>query len=260
MARGGLAGTGGEARAGRTLRLAMHALRILGSLMLLSAVLLAGCATRSTQTAVRPASAALDEAKAERLVGDWQRALCRYVAEQGRGDVAALAELPTLRSASVLRPARIEFAVRNAQAKPPDTAGWDVQGVLVGTLKRGPFLRHVFALGIVAYNDQLPVRVEDVRLVSLVPLDGALLWEVSAAQPQAVARYREAYRGAGPSRFPELDDAFAMRASGDRISVRELRSGADWSLDLWPDLRDTRGALLSSVRVNGGDGCAPQVD
>jgi len=242
----------------------MRALRMLGSLAVLSAVLLAGCATRSTQTAVRPASAALDEVKVERLVGDWQRALCRYVAAQGGGDVAVLGELPTLRSASVLRPARIEFAVRNAQAKPPATEGWDVQGVLVGTLKRGAFVRHVFALGIIAYNDQLPVRVEDIRLVSLVPLDGALLWEVSGAQPQAVARYRAAYRGAGPSRFPEHDDAFAMSASGERIAVRELRSGADWSLDMWPDLRDTRGALLSSVRTmpgdSAGDDCTPRAE
>ncbi len=238
----------------------MHALRILRPLAALTLVLLAGCATRSTQTAVVPAPGALDEVMTERLVADWQRQLCRYIAVQGGGDVAALAELPTLRPASVLRPARIQFAVLNAEAKPPDAEGWDVQGVLVGTNKRGPLVRHVFALGIVAYNDSLPVSVEDIRLVSLAPLDGALLWEVSAAQPEAVARYREAYRGAGPSRFPEYDDAFAMTASGSRILVRELRSGADWTLALRPDPRDLRGAVLSSVRAADGKGCAPQVD
>jgi hypothetical protein len=238
----------------------MRALRILRTLAALTLVLLAACATRSTQTAVVPASAALDEVTTARLVADWQRQLCRYIEEQGGGDVAALAELPTLRSANVLRPARIRFAVLNAGAKPPGTEGWDVQGVLVGTQKRGAFTRHVFVLGIVAYDDDLPVKVEDIRLVSLAPLDGALLWETSAPQPDAVARYREAYRGAGPSRFPEHDDAFAMTSSGSRIAVHELRSGADWSLALRPDLRDTRGAVLSSVRVNGGDGCAPQVD
>jgi hypothetical protein len=238
----------------------MEPLRILRPLAVLTLVLLAGCATRSTQTAVVPASAALDDVMAERLVADWQRQLCRYIAVQGGGDVAALAELPTLRSANVLRPARIRFAVLNAEAKPPEREGWDVQGVLVGTQKRGAFRRHVFILGIVAYNDDLPVRVEDIRLVSLAPLDGALLWETSAPQPEAVARYREAYRGAGPSRFPEHDDAFAMTSTGNRISVRELRSGADWSLALRPDLRDTRGAALSAVRANGGDGCAPHAD
>jgi hypothetical protein len=238
----------------------MRVLRILGPLAALMLALLAGCATRSTQTAVVPASVALDEVMAERLVADWQRQLCRYIAVQGGGDVAALAELPTLRSANALRPARIRFAVLNAEAKAPDREGWDVQGVLIGTQKRGPVRRHVFVLGIVAYNDNLPVKVEDIRLVSLAPLDGALLWETSAPQPEAVARYREAYRGAGPSRFPEHDDAFAMTSAGSRISVRELRSGADWSLELRSNLRDTRGAVLSSVRGNGGDGCAPQVD
>lgn len=237
---------------------------ILRMLAVLVLVLLAGCATRSTRTEVTQAPVALDEATAASLVADWQRQLCRYIAERGGGDVAALAELPTLRSPSVLRPARIQFAVLNAEAKPPDEEGWDVQGVLVGTQKRGAFVRHVFALGIVAYNDNLPVSVEDIRLVSLAPLDGALLWEVSAAQPEAVARYRAVYRGEGPSRFPEHDDAFAMTASGSRISVRELRSGADWSLELWPDLRDTRGAVLSAVRTMPGaapgEDCAPQVD
>ncbi|MCG6951203.1 MAG: hypothetical protein LJE90_02420 [Betaproteobacteria bacterium] len=237
---------------------------ILQLLAVLAFVLLAGCATRSTQTEVTRAPVTLDEATTARLVADWQQQLCRYIAVQGGGDVAALAELPTLRSARVLRPARIQFAVLNAEAKPPDEEGWDVRGVLVGTNKRGPLVRHVFALGIVAYNDSLPVSVEDIRLVSLVPLDGALLWETSAPQPDAVARYREAYRGAGPSRFPEFDDAFAMSASGSRISVRELRSGADWWLDLWPDLRDTRGAPLSSVRTmpggSAGNDCAPRAD
>jgi len=238
----------------------MHALRILRPLAALTLVLLAGCATRSTQTAVVPAPGALDEVMTERLVADWQRQLCRYIAVQGGGDVAALAELPTLRPASVLRPARIQFAVLNAEAKPPDAEGWDVQGVLIGTQKRGAFRRHVFVLGIVAYNDNLPVKVEDIRLVSLAPLDGALLWETSAPQPDMVARYREAYRGAGPSRFPEHDDAFAMTSARGRISVRELRSGADWSLELRRDLRDTRGAVLSSVRAADGSGCAPYVD
>jgi len=242
----------------------MRARGILRLLALLMLVLLAGCATRSTQTAVTQPPAALDKATTARLVADWQRQLCRYIAERGGGEVAALAELPTLRSPSVLRPARIQFAVLNAEAKPPDEEGWDVQGVLVGTQKRGAFVRHVFALGIIAYNDNLPVSVEDIRLVSLAPLDGALLWEVSAAQPEAVARYRAVYRGEGPSRFPEHDDAFAMTASGSEISVRELRSGADWSLELWPDLRDTRGAVLSSVRTmpgaTAGDDCAPRED
>jgi len=233
---------------------------ILQLLAVLALVLLAGCATRSTQTEVTRAPVALDEATAARLVADWQQQLCRYIAVQGGGDVAALAELPMLRSARVLRPARIQFAVLNAEAKPPDEEGWDVRGVLVGTNKRGPLVRHVFALGIVAYNDGLPVSVEDIRLVSLAPLDGALLWEVSGAQPEAVARYRDAYRGEGPSRFPEHDDAFAMTASGRRIGVQELRSGADWSLALRPDPRDTRGAVLSSVRATDGSGCGPYVD
>lgn len=237
---------------------------VLLRLAMLALVLLAGCATRSSQTAVVPASAEPDKATTGRLMADWQRALCRYIAGPGGGDVASLAELRTLRSPDGLRPARLQFAVLNVEANPPYADGWDVQGVLVGTQKRGAFVRHVFALGIIAYNNSLPVKLEDIRLVSVVPLDGALLWEVSRAQPQAVARYRAAYRGAGPSRFPAYDDTFAMSASGDRISVRELRSGADWSLDLWPDLRDTRGALLSSVHAMPtnavGDDCMPRAD
>lgn len=242
----------------------MRARRFLRRFTLLALVLLAGCATRSTRTEVVPAGAAPDAATSARLVADWQRQLCRYIAEQGDGDVAVLAELRTLRSPERLRPARITFGVLNAEAKPPDDEGWDVEGVLVGSHRQGAFLRHVFVLGIVAYNDTLPVKVEDIRVVSLVPLDGALLWETSAARPEAVARYRAAYRSEGASRFPEHDDAFALSASGTQLSVRELRSGADWALSLWPDLRDTRGAMLSTVRTmpgeTPGNDCAPRAD
>jgi hypothetical protein len=230
----------------------MRCHRVLCRVVLLLLVMLAGCATRSSQVEMAPTPGTLDEATVAGLIADWQGQLCRYIARQGRGDDAVLTELRTLRSTNVLRPARIAFGVLGAGAAPPDRTGWDVEGVLVGTHKQGPFVRHVFVVGIVAYDGALPTKIQDIRLVALSPLAETLVWETSAANPAAVARYRETFSGPAASRFPADDDAFRMKASRARVSVEELRSGADWTLALRADLHDIRGAVVSKVRAPQG--------
>jgi hypothetical protein len=215
---------------------------------LLLVALLAGCAARSSQIEMAPVPRSLDEGTAMRLIADWQAQLCRYIAQQGQGDDAVLTELRTLRSPTVLRPARIQFGVLGAGAAPPEQTGWDVEGVLVGTRKDGVFVRHVFAVGIVGYDGALPTTIQDIRLVALAPLAETLVWETSAADPEAVARYRETFSGPAASRFPAADDAFRMTSSQARVSVQERRSGAAWTLAVRPDLHDIRGAVVSFVR------------
>jgi hypothetical protein len=221
---------------------------VLRTLSWLLLAALAGCATRSSQIEMAPTPRTLDEATVAGLIATWQTQLCRYIAQQGQGDDAVLTELRTLRSPSVLRPARIQFGVLGAGTAPPDRTGWDVEGVLVGTHKHGVFIRHVFVVGIVGYDGALPTTIQDIRLVALSPLAETLVWETSAADPAAVARYRETFSGRAASRFPADDDAFRMKASPVRVSVKELRSGADWTLAVRADLRDIRGTVVSKVR------------
>ncbi|MDX1376589.1 MAG: hypothetical protein R3357_13560 [Burkholderiales bacterium] len=202
--------------------------------------------------------AALDEFTAQQLHTIWQTQLCRYVAEAGGDDTAVLAELKRLRAPDVLRPARLRFGVLDVEA---GGQRWDVQGVLAGTQRDGPFLRYVFVVGVVGHDAYLSSAVRDLRVVSLAPVAGTLVWETSAADAESVQRYRAVF-DAGAGRFPARDDDFALQASSTRVAVREMRSGTDWSLALRADLRDLRGARVSyarhAPRDAGDDACTPR--
>lgn len=238
----------------------MRGRRVCMPLMLALLVLLAGCAPRSSQTAGTPAERvrALDETTAQRLLAVWQSRLCRTIADAGGGDDAVLSELRALQAKNVLRPARIRFGVLDVEA---GAGRWDVQGVLVGRRKNGPFLRLVFVVGIVGHRAYLASDVRDLRVVVLSPVAGALVWETSAADAAALARYRETYGAAAASGFPAHDDDFRLQGAQTRVAVRETRSGADWVLDLRADLRDIRGMMVSDARRAArteGEACLPR--
>ncbi len=225
---------------------------------LLLVALLAGCATRSSQTVVVPrgSTGALNEATTQQLLAVWQARLCQYIATAGNGDAAVLSELRRLRSPNVPRPARIRFGVLDVET---GAGRWDVQGVLLGRHRDGPFLRHVFMVGVVGHREYLSTEVRDLRLVAMAPVDTALVWEVSARDTEAVRRYRETYGVDAVSGFPAHEDDFRLQASGTHLSVRESRSGADWTLALRPDLRDLKRAVVSVARPapRDADGCLP---
>lgn len=204
--------------------------QLLRQLALLLIIVLSGCATRSSQTEMAPSPDSLAERDVARLIAIWQEELCRYIAQEGSGEVEVLSELRGLHSRNVLRPARITFGVLDAAAEPPEQPGWDVQGVLVGLQKNRVVARYVFVVGIVGRGAYLPTKIQDIRVVGMSPQSGTLVWETSAADPAAVQRYRETYSGPGASRFPADDDNFRMNPSHDLVLVREMRSGAEWSL------------------------------
>jgi len=241
----------------------MRATRTLQALALLLLVLFAGCAARTSQNVVAPSgpSGVLGKASSDHVVSVWQSQLCRYIADQGSGDDAVLAGLRRLRASGVLRPARIRFGVLEVE----DGAGrFDVQGVLVGRHRNGVFVRYVFVVGVVGHREYLSSEVSDLRVVVLSPVAGTLVWEAAAQDRDALNRYRAVFALAAASTFPADDDDFTMAPSYDRISVREMRSGAEWALVLRPDLRDTRGMLVSFVapapREGTIDGCVPRVN
>lgn len=225
-------------------------------LLLMLLVGLAGCAPRSSQIVAAPAPGRLDEYTARKLVTVWQTQLCRYIAKQGGGDAAVLAELKSLRSRDVLRPARIRFGVLDVET---GAGRWDIQGVLVGRQKRGVFVRYVFVVGIVGHSEYLASEVRDLRLVALASVDGTLAWEASARDADTVQRYGGTYAVGAVTRFPAHDDDFRMQASAGHVVVQEVRSGAQWSLALRADLRELRGMTVSDARgaVRDPERCEP---
>ena len=228
-------------------------------LPLLLLVALSACATRSSQTEVAASPDFLAEGTVTRLISVWEERLCRYIEREGDGDPAVLSELRALRSPDVLRPARITFGVLDVEVDPSQGDSWDVQGVLVGRQASGADTRYVFLVGIVARSGYLPLKVQDIRLVGLLPQADKLSWEMGAAAPIAVQRYRDAFRGPAATRFPGDDDSFRMNVSADRISVEEIRSGADWSLKVSTGKRDSDHSLVIPVlrapRATEADRC-----
>jgi len=210
--------------------------------------ILAGCATRAPHIAVMGPDGHLADGTSRRLIGVWQQQLARYVVDEGSGDPAIVSQMQALHSRDILRPARITFGVLDVEATTPAKDGWDVQGVLIGKQMRGEGNWYVFLVGIVARTGYRPSSIEDIRLVGFWARPGKLAWEMSPANPLALQRYRDTYRESVPVRFPENTDQFTMSATDDRVSVRELRSGADWSLRLDAGKSDTGGQTAIRVR------------
>jgi hypothetical protein len=212
--------------------------------ILLLVVVLAACSARAVHKSDPEPHVALPEPKARQLIVLWQDQVRQYVDRQGNGDPAVLAQTRALHSRDILRPGRITFGALDNDSAPPGRNGWDVQGVLVGKLGSGGYTWYVFAVGIIRRNDYRPMEVQDIRIVTMRAVAHKLAWEVSAAKPQSVQRYRDAFAGSDPIQFPADTDRFDMSASEDLVHVLEKQSGADWSLNLNPgsDVPDTPAA------------------
>ena len=224
-------------------------------LLLLLFVALSGCATRWRRTDVA-ATAVLSERQVGELVAAWQGAVCRYVDREGDGDPAVLVATRVLRSPDVLRPARVIFGVLGVGGNPARSDGWDAQGLLVGRQASGGVDRYVFVVGIVARAGDLPVGIQDIRLVGLSAQSGTLKWETGPAEATAVQRYRDAFLGGGTIRFPGDTDSFRMIVGADRLSVREVSSGAEWWLQL-PAERPSRRDRQVFAGPGPDDRCKP---
>ncbi len=197
-------------------------------------IVLAACSARAVHKSVPEPHAELAEPKVKQLVVLWQEQVRHYIDRQGNGDPAVLAQTRALHSRDILRPGRITFGALDNESDLPGRNGWDVQGVLVGKLGSGGHTWYVFVVGIIRRNDYRPMEVQDIRVVTLRAVARKLDWETSAANPQSVQRYRDAFAASDPVQFPADTDRFDMSGSEDLVRVLETQSGADWSLHLTP--------------------------
>jgi hypothetical protein len=227
------------------------------ALLLSLAAALTGCAGRPQPPSPTEPVARLPESTAARLVARWQEELCRYVVQQGGGDPAVVSEAKALRSSDVLRPARITFGVLDVEAEMPGRNGWDVQGVLVGKQTGSPGERYVFLVGIVGRYNYVPTGLQEIRLVGLSTQGGRLNWETGEPGAAAVDRYRATFR-AFAGQFPADTDRFTMALAGDRITVREQRSGAEWFLQVRAPERSQAYVIPILRRSDDLDRCASQ--
>ncbi len=141
-----------------------------------------------------------------------------------------LAQLPTLRSPAVMRPAQIIFCAIDIDASTSERDGYDICGLMLGNVERAGEPRYLFAVGVVARSDYRPAAIADVRLVAISPRQGTLSWQVGGADPQALDRYRRRFSPTAVPRFPALEDRFSIAPCGAGVCATELVSGARWAL------------------------------
>ncbi len=200
--------------------------------MVLLASALAACTTRSPHRDTADLQSNLTVSTSNRLISVWQQHLGRFITRNGHADPAALSELQSARSRDVLRPARITFGVLDVEASVPGKDGWDLVGVLTGKQMVADRSWYVFVVGVVERAGYRPRTLADIRAVGLSAQDGKLVWRISPLEPQAVQHYRETFAAAVPVQFPADTDMFATKGFEEQVLIHELRSGAEWSVQL----------------------------
>lgn len=191
---------------------------------------LAACAARGPHLPVAPPDHALDDRTTHRLVSAWQDQVAHYIETEGQGDPAVLSQMGVARSQNVARPGRILFGALDVEANVPGRDGYDVRGLLTGKQTIGPRNWYFFVVGVVQRKSYRPTYIADIRVVGLSAEAGKLSWTVSATNPQSLDAYRNTFGEDMPIQFPSDTDAFSVEVGDKRIVIRELRSGAQWSL------------------------------
>lgn len=201
------------------------------------AFLLHGCASRGPRSPVASVSTemSVEEQKVREFTTIWQDDLVEYLNREELDWPTRLSQLRDIRSRRGLRPGRICFASLAAGGDTDRADAFDVVGLLLGRQSVEGHQWYLFIVGVVEREDFRPVEIRDVRLIALESGGGDPLWLQGEADAQSLARYKETYKYNIPIRFPADDDSYEVHVVGDRVTVRELRSEAEWTLTLSAD-------------------------
>jgi hypothetical protein len=162
-------------------------------------------------------------------LSDWRHSVQKYVAERGRGDPTILREVTWPQS-------RREFSAIGGD---DPRISQDVRGVLLDFRQIGAKHWFIFIVGVVNKEVVDDIRIEAMNLQD----DGDYTWRTSAANPKALAAYREyqnrlwklRFRGreSAPAQytvFPQEADVFNLQVEAGRVIVTHPASGARWEL------------------------------
>jgi hypothetical protein len=205
-------------------------LALLASTLLASLFL--GCASRAPHSPVVAPSTAisLEESWVRELTEIWRDDLTAYLKRGGEDWPTRLSRLRDVQTRRGLRPGRICFSTLAAGGDPDSADSWDVDGLLLGRQTLGGRHWYLFIVGVVRREGFRPVEIRDLRLAAFATSGSDPLWRQGEADPQSLERYKETYRENIPIRFPADDDSYRIEVAGYQVTVRELRSGAEWTL------------------------------
>lgn len=201
------------------------------------AFLLPGCATRGPRSPVATVSSeiSMEEQMAREYTAIWRDDLAKFLEREELDWATRLSQLRDMQSRNGLRPGRISFTTLAAGGDPDSADAFDVVGLLLGRQSVGRDQWFLFVVGVVERDDFRPVEIRDVRLIAFESGGSDPLWVEGEADARSLELYKETYKYNIPIRFPDDDDSYQVDLVGDRVTVRELRSGAEWTLLLKAD-------------------------
>lgn len=191
-----------------------------------------GCASRAPRPLVVTPSPviSLEEEKVRELTTIWRDDLADYLKRGEEDWPTRLSRLRDIQTRRGLRPGRIYFSTLAAGGDPDSADAWDVNGLLLGRQTLGGRHWYLFIVGVVRREGFRPVEIRDIRLEAFATGGSDPLWREGEANPQSLDRYWETYSHNIPIRFPADDDSYRVEVVGYQVRVRELRSGAEWTL------------------------------
>ncbi len=165
-------------------------------------------------------------------MAEWQTQVTHFVQQQGRGDPNVLRDLADVRSRRGPRPAPITIRAANIRASRGETH--EVSGLLLGPQRIQDQPWYVFVTGTIKRTSRTRAAVEDVRLVAFTAEKGQLHWLVGGEDRESLSRYWAAIAADGlnskSEAFPNPYDQFQLECSDTTATVKEVHSGASWTL------------------------------
>jgi hypothetical protein len=167
---------------------------------------------------------------AQELTAIWQEDLAAYLKREELDWPTRLSQLRDMQTRQGLRPGRIQFTTLAAGGDPDRADAWDVTGLLLGRQVIGERDWYVFIVGIVEREDFRPVEIHDIRLMAFTAGGDEPIWREGAPNAESLRGYKEAHKLNIPIRFPADDDGYELEVDENRVTVREVDSGGEWTL------------------------------
>ena len=164
----------------------------------------------------------------------WRTDVSRFVVMEGNGDPTCLRDTSDLRTRRIARV--LPLAISSIE--PGERRSRDVGGVLVGQCQVGGRSWYVFVVAVIQHHGRRNSEIETVRPVAFTADARGLHWFTPRAQDKPHDKYLDAaerQKRAFATRyamFPGPQDVFEMEASGQRVTIHEKTSGAQWTVQL----------------------------
>jgi hypothetical protein len=157
----------------------------------------------------------------------WQDGVSHYVSNEGQGDLAVLRHIHDAKPQDSLRPAQRTIGILGTHSSSDD-----VQAVLVGTKTIDEQTWLIFAAADLRQQAKGGLEVKDVRLIAVSENGEDLDWRTGPSDPDSVRQYLKNCPSTLRRPFPAETDVFSLGDLPNGAKVKEVRSGAEFTIEL----------------------------